>query len=480
MRLSPRALLSIGLVLGACGPSGGIPGDDDAGGGNRDGSMSGRDGGIDMPPDGPVARPGTITGRVWAPGNAPGMVPAGEEIPIAGAVIYVRDEAPTAFPDGAYCDPCQDLPPNAVVSDVHGYFQVPVTAGAHKLVIDKAQFRRVESITVAAEEAVELPAAKTTLPSKHDPSHGQWIPHIALAIADSDHVEDILAKMGFVDVNASGRAVEASFGRTDWLDLYAAIENDVLWDDPGPPPFESQHKGSISDLFTNVNRMKRYHIIFVPCNYDSDVSWLMRADVRRNIQEYVAAGGKLYITDWSAEWEDAAFPDFIQLDDTIDTTAAMVASNTINVVDGDFGHFSRHSSAADPILKTWLDGQKGPLIEPTSDDPEVPGNYVDGVIDADDFVIEGAWTLIRGLPTVTIGTDMHGNPIRNTAKTWISGDYLGQQSPHTVTFEPSCGRVLYSTYHTADKTHRGLVPQERVLLYLIMEIGVCNPIEDPG
>ena len=34
--------------------------------------------------------------------------------------------------------------------------------------------------------------------------------------------------------------------------------------------------------------------------------------------------------------------------------------------------------------------------------------------------------------------------------------------------------MLYSTYHTAESTHVGLLPQERVLLYLIMEIGVCK------
>jgi len=47
--------------------------------------------------------------------------------------------------------------------------------------------------------------------------------------------------------------------------------------------------------------------------------------------------------------------------------------------------------------------------------------------------------------------------------------------PMTVTYEPvGCGRVLFSTYHTTDSVHVGLVPQERVLLYLIMEIGVCR------
>jgi hypothetical protein len=45
----------------------------------------------------------------------------------------------------------------------------------------------------------------------------------------------------------------------------------------------------------------------------------------------------------------------------------------------------------------------------------------------------------------------------------------------TVTYEPAgCGRVLYSTYHTTANTPPGLAPQERILVYLIMEIGVCK------
>jgi len=188
------------------------------------------------------------------------------------------------------------------------------------------------------------------------------------------------------------------------------------------------------------------------------------------------------VTDWSAEWEDAAFPEFIAFDSSTDTTPAMAAANTINNGDGDFGHFAMHGKAVDGALNTWLDGQKAPLVIPIGGEEEdFPSEYAEGVIDASDFVIEGNWSLIRSLPTVSLGTDpATGDPIEETAKTWISGDFNGAVYPHTVTFEPSCGRVLYSTYHTAQKTHQYLVPQERVLLFLIMEIGVCNdgPIID--
>ena len=52
--------------------------------------------------------------------------------------------------------------------------------------------------------------------------------------------------------------------------------------------------------------------------------------------------------------------------------------------------------------------------------------------------------------------------------------YAGKQA-QTATFEPTgCGRVLYTTYHSVPSEHVGLLPQERILAYLLMEIGVCT------
>ncbi|RMH41737.1 MAG: hypothetical protein D6689_10165 [Deltaproteobacteria bacterium] len=38
-------------------------------------------------PDAYAGPAGTVRGTVWAPGNAPGMVPAGHEIPIHDALV---------------------------------------------------------------------------------------------------------------------------------------------------------------------------------------------------------------------------------------------------------------------------------------------------------------------------------------------------------------------------------------------------------
>ncbi len=74
---------------------------------------------------------------------------------------------------------------------------------------------------------------------------------------------------------------------------------------------------------------------------------------------------------------------------------------------------------------------------------------------------------------------MQGQPVIDQPKSWVvgSGPDSNGPAPLTVTFEPTgCGRVMYSTYHTTNGHHPGLYMQERILLYLIMEIDVCSNV----
>jgi hypothetical protein len=477
MRLASCVVAAIALAALACGPT--SPGDGDGGMGGGDGG-----GGDDDAPDARIFADGRlpsegseVSGTVWAPGNAPGMVPAGHEIPIAGAAVYITDVDPPAIMDGAYCDPCQEAPSGAAITDAKGRFTLTgIQAGTWKLVIQKAQFRLVREVTVEDKTPLAVSAVDTTLPSTHDPANGEFIPRIALVVTNSDRLEDVLAKMGFVDLASSGQADGARIDRNDHFDLYGSYAELPPFDSP---PYPTKRKGTIEQLLGDLNRMKRYHIILIPCAYNEQVNGVNSATIRDNIRQYVADGGKLFVTDWSAEWEDAVFPDFIKFATGLDTDAAMVAAGTINPANGDYGHFAEHASAEEPGLRDWLDGQRGPIVEATGGEwNDYHGTYTQGTIDASNFVIEGIWTLIESLGKVRTGTDDMGQPIEEQATVWVSGDYTGARSPHTVTFEPSCGRVMYSTYHTANEVHVGLVPQERVLLYLLMEIGVCFDIPE--
>ena len=415
----------------------------------------------DLPPRGPF---GAVRGTLWAPGNAPGLVPSGQEIPISGALVYLSEHPPPAIPDRAYCEQCLDPPGRWLFTDSHGDFEMlNVIVGNYWLVMQKGQFRRDIQIAVYEDQVVDLTTDLTTLPSEHDPEHGRWTPRIAMAVGNHDQLEDILGKLGLGGVDSDGEYLRtATSGRVH------------IWENGGWG-FDAVSFGTLSQLVNDLEQMLQYHIIFIPCSGTENTSALMNQAVLRNIRDYVQAGGKLYVTDWSGEWNDNVFPEQVTLGPDEDTPANAYdrASDTWTTwlfgdADGS-SYDSPNAEAVDEDLHAWLDGQEGPVAD-----------YYDTqqVFNASSFVAEGNWNVINNLTTVHVGTDLEGEPIYDTPHVWVRGgsDYEPEpKKPLTVTYEPAgCGRVLFSTYHTTDETHVGLTPQERVLVYLIMEIGVCR------
>lgn len=411
---------------------------------------------------GPVA---VLTGTVWAPGMAPGLVPAGEEIPIAGAKIYLRDQRPAAIPAGVYCETCMDVT-GAAVSDAHGRFEVgTLTVGTFWLIIEKGQFRLEQQVTVTSGTRA-LADADTTLPSQLDYAAGKTIPHVAVAAGNYDSIQDVLGKMGVGQVGVDG-GFTSTAGE---LDLYGNGGTEL-----------GMAMGTLTQLVGDLDRLRQYHIVFIPCAGVANIAALRDQQVLRNLRDYVAAGGKLYVTDWSGEWMDDVFPAPIELGAAMtggqtDTPAAAydAATDTWNPAmfgdaDGDFYEVT-DGQVVDADLEAWLTGQIGPR--------DATGGDV-GPIDPARFHVYDNWNWIKSTTPVRVGTDMTGAPIFDEPRLWVEGSGApaapAGKHPLTVTFHPpGCGRVLYSTYHTAPGTHRGLLPQERVLLYLILELGVCN------
>ncbi len=452
----------LSINLGGCGPT-----SNGGNGGGGDGSDAG--GGA---PDGP---PGTLSGRVWAPGNAPGMVPAGHEIPIAGALVSLSRARAIAIPQQAYCEPCVEAPTNSTLTDAAGNFTLTVPSNSYWLTIQKGQFRLEQQVVITADETLTLTPEAGTMPSIHDPANGKWIPRIALVPGTWDRLEDVVGKMGIGEVSDKG-AFQGDKAPATQLDLYRG--------DGGPsvslgfppkfdPPY--QYKGSITELFSDINILSQYHIVFIPCGGDTDYTGdadqynlLNDPAVRDRITEFVRRGGKLYVTDWSSEWEDGVFPEFVKFD-SVDTTKG----GRISHGNGTNDYTSNSAKVIDPELNVWLGMQSGPKADQTV-----------GPYDANDLEIHGNWNRIVDTPEVVVGQDDQGADIVETAHTWVVGDWNNDGAaahPLTVTFEPvGCGRIMYSTYHTTEGAHPGLAPQERILLYLIMEIGECKagPIID--
>lgn len=392
------------------------------------------------------------------------MVPPGQEIPIFNAQVYLLEERPSAIPQGAYCELCTGVQPGLAVTDHQGHFTlVDQAPGTYWFIVQKGQFRLERQITVESDQTLTLNAAQTTLPSSHDPDSGFWIPRIAIAAGSYDHLEDIFGKMGIGEVDDAGQYVPSS-----------ASGNIDVWYN-GSSRFTDFSIGDFNTLVSDLSLLMQYHVIFIPCSGTTFTAALQDQQVLQNIRDYVSAGGKLYVTDWSGEWHDNVFPTQIELESGEDTpsNAYDPATETWNTAlfggaDGS-PYDSPNASAYDADLYDWLHGQQGPTAFSTTS----------SVYDAGSFEVEGNWNTIESLTTVSRGTDPFGEPILDVPVSYVEGgkDTDLTPKPLTVTYEPAgCGRVLYSTYHTTDSTHVGIVPQERVLLYLIMEIGTCQKV----
>lgn len=400
-----------------------------------------------------------VSGTVWAPGNAPGMTVPGHEIPVSGAIVYASLTQPGPPAEQVQCIPCVEAPPNAVITDAKGNFDLDVYPGTYWLVVQKAHFR-IQTQVVITEQTGMLPTEMTTLPSVTDAANGKWIPSIALASGGFDAMESILGKMGIGEVDSSGEFVAGS--ATGSFDVYS-----------NGGSIDGMASGTLSDLVGNLDTMLKYQIIFIPCAGSLHSSALQNQQNLKNIRDYVALGGRLYVTDWSGEWSDNVFPTQVELGSTYDTPAAAYnqTDDTWNTAmfgdaDGSPSYTSPDAEAVDQDLFDWLNGQVGP-----SDG----GSEI--TIDATSMSVSGNWDHILKLNSVEVGVDDEGNPVVDAPKPYVIGSdgQPGGKKPLTVTFEPAgCGRVLYSTYHTTHSTHVGLAPQERILLYLTLEIGVCK------
>ncbi|MCX5746039.1 MAG: hypothetical protein NT062_26470 [Proteobacteria bacterium] len=436
-------------ALMACGPTTRNNGGDDTQGGG--------DAGVDAYL-GPVT---VLSGRVWAPKWAPGDVPAGQEIPIAGAILYLSQTRPAAIPDHVYCEQCIDAPGGSITSGADGSFTMTVAPGDYWFVIQKGQFRLEQQVHLDI-GAVAFPPQQTTLPARMDPANGAWIPRIAIARGNYDAVEDILGKIGFGQM--SGTGLSSGIGEN-------AFEEIKFYD------YGGSAAGSVTYLLQNIDEMRKYNIIFFPCSTNVDDTVLNNQNTLKNIRTFVNEGGKLYVTDWAGETADMAFPPQITLGDsgadTVGTYDPIALTGTISAAgDADGSLYNApDGKAVDPGLAAWLGLQTGP-----SESDPTPHMY-----DPNNFEVVDNWNWIKKMDSVMIGTDMNGQPVYDQPKAWLTGTSpsSGGPKPLVVTYQPTgCGKVLHSTFQTsgasASDKHAGLMPQERVLLYLIMEIAACT------
>jgi len=384
---------------------------------------------------------------------APNGLSFNPPLTVSGALVYVSDFPPQPISSTVMCERCTDVPAGAiwVKSEPDGSFELDVWAGSYVLVIQKGQFRLVRAVVVGANQTLDLEPTDTTLPSRNSGDGNETIPKIALLSGRFDKLEDLFAKLGFATLSSDGREVV-------WD---GNVQFDV-WDNGGnmPPEGNPARKGKALDLLTNLELMKTYHIIFIPCSAANEAV-VKNTTVQDNLRAYVKAGGKLYVADWSYDYLRQTW-DMVHFDGDDGRTVGSANSASYEYAPYDSG-----GRAVDEDLFKWLEAQQTGW-------------------GADNLILKENWDWITSLSEGYLG-EVEGEPFMAKPNVIVEGPREDGASwktvssseiyPLTVGFPFGCGRVLYTTYHTVGEMsgpHAGIEVQERILVYLIMEIGVCQ------
>jgi hypothetical protein len=425
------AAAGLAAVLVACGsdrarfddPGSPAPGGGGNGGGGGSPDLAANDGGA----PGPRPTVARLRGKVVAPEGT---------VPVSNALVYLTTRLPDAIPEHVYCDTCVKLTPNEpyAYSDADGTFDLGAYAtGKQYLVVQKGQFRRAREIDVAAGDQ-SVPGPLTRLPGKNDAANNDTIPRIAMANGAYDKIDYSMKKLGIEEFYRYGDG-PIDFG--------------------GPPPGTKTGK-STRDLTQSIPELLKHHIVLLPCatfgfdrndTQNRNVCGAPTGAEQAAFKSYVDAGGKLYVTDYSYEAVRQTWPGYVTFYDDRMQPLSGTSSGVGTACRG--GAEDTPGEAQDPGLKSWM-----------------------GAIGHANVTLQQSWSRIASVSPQP-GFDPENKPKTITPKVWMTSNVGGQKLPATVSFEQRCGRVLFSTYHTEGSDGSQLLAQEKALLYILLEVGVC-------
>jgi hypothetical protein len=382
-----------------------------------------------------------LTGVVLAPNGVD---------PVANASVYVPLTL-QSFPDTVACELCGDVIANAAVlthTAADGTFKLgpiptsasPTPGATVDVVAQKGRFRRLAKVPIQTWCGDNTATDGTLqLPGHHEDSINT-MPRIAVVSGMYDDIECVLLKLG-IDATA--------------IDMYAG------------EPLEVVPSGN--DFLRDPAKLAQYNIVFINCGNAYELELLLDDQVKTNLEHYVASGGRLYVTDQSYDFIEEV-PSWAGVIDfgPGPSTAAPEPMGEAEV--GDDG-ITTDALVNDATMADWLRA-----VEVRSGQSLIDS---DGRVHIEGFM--GGWAMQYAVATL------------DHAFVWITGQVSGLgltgDLPLTTSFDiDSCGRVLYSSYHTLgrpilppnfpDYCMAGtLLPQERLLEYLILQSADCIVVQ---
>ena len=382
-----------------------------------------------------------IQGTVFAPNGTD---------PVPGATVFVPAKTPELFPPAVKCEACASLGSSnnywTTITKWNGSFVLTgVCPGTRSLIFQNGRFRRLITVKVGAKTTIKIPNHQSRLPRRNREFNvSDAIPKIAVATGDYDKMECVLRKMGLQDGT---------------YDLFEGAK--LLKSFPARPSFAS--------LVNNLSKMKTYNIIFINCTDNTHEVQLKNSNVINNLQKYVQAGGRLYVTDWSYDWIEqvSGFAPFIDFEPGVSGSTPEPVNAAALGADG----LKVQASIKDSRMAQWL--------------TLFAGSINNGKSLIEHFLVD--WVVM--------------NKLHKEAKLWVEGTvrFKSGQTVHrplTVTFNfKNCGKILFSSYHTEGRDAElkayplpakpfpqycgsHFSPQDRILEYLIFDIANCiKPID---
>ena len=431
--------LFVSFAVFACGPAGRSTTM------NTDMSLPGDDQGVD-PTMFPVGSFGAtcngaatlLTGVVKAPNGSD---------PVALAHVYVVDHPKTLAP-GVACEICGsplDTALAAATSSPDGHFTLNLdhlpSTGEVNLVVAKGRFRRVTKVAVKACASAVASGSAVTLPGRAKEGD---IPKIAVATGNTDHLDVVLDALGIHEFDCFNGTKSGAVGT-------------------GVTPC-STSTTDVATLLAAPAKLASYNMLFLSCAPGKFATLTNQATVVSNLEAWVKAGGRLFVTDESYNIVEQAFPTEIDFYPGTKTPAVPQSVDQANLGVGaslKMGGASYPGMITDPDLQTWL--QAVGAIS-----PEANGLTLTGFLNP--------WAAQKD-----VGKDVKTEVVAQAAYYTTAATTNGSPSstatmPMTVEWDyQMCGRVLFTSYHTLAATQSGakLSAQEKILEYLMLDISSC-------
>jgi hypothetical protein len=163
------------------------------------------------------------------------------------------------------------------------------------------------------------------------------------------------------------------------------------------------------------------------------------------LRNYVEAGGKVYGSCWASQWAEFPWPEYIEFE-----------GDDSSYVVGSVSYYDTNGTITNDQMRDWLT-----VVEPTEN--------------LDAFPFTGAYIKIDGLNDVDDGMGLEEDDGWVMPYSWVDDQMEYPGSAMTVTYNWGCGKIFYSVYQVVESSSStDIRPQEFVLLYVILEVGVCE------